>query len=105
MFSQNVSLTRTTSVTCAAADIFIAIALGSSVWGLLATDVIPSQRNRYEIPPNHIPHPLNQVSLSRRFFLLSISAGVIVESNTLLMMMLLLKHSPGGWLFRWKSQE
>ncbi|KAJ7922411.1 hypothetical protein B0H13DRAFT_2317452 [Mycena leptocephala] len=63
--------------------ILIAIALGSSVWGLLATDVIPSQRN----------------SLSRRFFLLSISAGVIVESNTLLMMMLLLKHSPAFSLF------
>ncbi|KAJ6526675.1 hypothetical protein B0H19DRAFT_1084268 [Mycena capillaripes] len=66
-----------TSVTCAATDIFIAIALSSRFWGFLsATDVIPSRD-----------------SFSRRFFLLSISSGVIVASNTLVMMALLLGQS------------
>ncbi|KAJ7060105.1 hypothetical protein C8F01DRAFT_1144009 [Mycena amicta] len=72
-----------TSVTCAATDIFIAIALSSRVWGFLsAADVIPSRD-----------------SFSRRFFLLSISAGVVVASNTLVMMILLLGHSDAFTFF------
>jgi hypothetical protein len=41
-------------------------------------------------------HPA-PVSFSRRFFLLSISSGVVVASNTLVMMILLLGHSDGAW--------
>ncbi|KAJ7152031.1 hypothetical protein C8R46DRAFT_483472 [Mycena filopes] len=75
--------TTANSVTCAAADICIAICLGSKAWKLLSpTDVIPQSD-----------------SLVRRFFLLCISAGLIVASNTLIMMGLLLKHSPAFSFF------
>ncbi|KAJ6548751.1 hypothetical protein B0H19DRAFT_193208 [Mycena capillaripes] len=82
-FTAALKTTIASSVTCAAVDIFIAIALGSRVWKLLSPiDVLPSRN-----------------SLARRFLLLSISAGLIVASNTLVMMALLLRDSPAFSFF------
>ncbi|KAJ6462800.1 hypothetical protein C8R47DRAFT_1239730 [Mycena vitilis] len=76
--SAALNTTTASSITCAATDVCIAIALSSRVWRLLSpTDVISARD-----------------SLARRFLLLSVSAGLIVASNTLIMMSLLLRHSP-----------
>ncbi|KAJ7727548.1 hypothetical protein DFH07DRAFT_999897 [Mycena maculata] len=65
------------AVTCAATDLFIAIALASKVWKMLSpTDVLPASH-----------------SFVRKFLLLVVSSGLIVASNTLIMMSLLLKGS------------
>ncbi|KAJ7609741.1 hypothetical protein DFH06DRAFT_176694 [Mycena polygramma] len=61
-FSAALNTTTASSVTCAATDMCIAIALGSRVWRLVSpTDVISARD-----------------SLARRFLLLSVSAGLIV---------------------------
>ncbi|KAF7355912.1 hypothetical protein MVEN_00920200 [Mycena venus] len=74
-FTAALNTTTASSVTCAATDIFIAIALGSRVWKSLSpTDIIPARN-----------------SFARRFLLLCVSAGLIVASNTLIMLGLLLK--------------
>ncbi|KAF7369853.1 hypothetical protein MSAN_00614300 [Mycena sanguinolenta] len=71
------------AVTCAATDLFIAIALGTNVWKSLSpTDVLPARK-----------------SVARQFLLLFVSAGLIVASNTLIMMALLLKGSPAFSFF------
>jgi len=70
--------TTASSITCAATDILIAIALGSKLWNMLSP--------RDVLSPGH--------SFVRKFLLLIISSGLIVATNTLVMMGLLLKHSP-----------
>ncbi|KAJ7206938.1 hypothetical protein B0H12DRAFT_442077 [Mycena haematopus] len=77
-FTVALNTTLAGAVTCAATDVFIAIALGSNIWKSLApSDVLPS-RDR----------------IARQFLLLCISAGLIVASNTLIMMALLITGSP-----------
>ncbi|KAJ6540855.1 hypothetical protein DFH09DRAFT_1175454, partial [Mycena vulgaris] len=76
------------SVTCAAADIFIAICLSVKVWKMLSpADVITSSD-----------------SLVRKFFLLVVSSGLIVASNTLITMGLVLKLSLPPFFFTWQGR-
>jgi len=76
-FTAALNTATAASVTCAATDILISVALASKVWKSLGpTDVLPARN-----------------SIARRFLLLCVSAGLIVASNTLIMMGLLLKGS------------
>ncbi|KAJ7142671.1 hypothetical protein C8R44DRAFT_865989 [Mycena epipterygia] len=76
--SAALTITTVSSVACAATDLIVAFSLGAKVWNMLSrTDVLP---------PSH--------SFVRKVFLLIVSSGVIVASNTLIIMGLLLRHSP-----------
>ncbi|KAJ7056019.1 hypothetical protein C8F01DRAFT_1373035 [Mycena amicta] len=66
------------TITCAVTDLAIAACLAVKVWSLMS--------------PTGVLHP--KASFTRKFFLLVISAGVVVALNTLLMIGLLLRGSP-----------
>ncbi|KAJ7101661.1 hypothetical protein C8R44DRAFT_988336 [Mycena epipterygia] len=88
------------AITCAATDIFIAIALGSKVWKLLSpTDVIPAAERYSTFYGLRSPIYPTRDSFTRRFLLLVVSSGLIVASNTLIFMVLLWKHNAAGNLF------
>ncbi|KAJ7477693.1 hypothetical protein FB451DRAFT_1454552 [Mycena latifolia] len=69
--------TTVSAITCAVTDIFLAICLGFKVWQMLSP--------RDVITPTH--------SFVRKFFLLILSAGLIVASNTMVMMALLVSKT------------
>ncbi|KAF8186088.1 hypothetical protein K438DRAFT_1973461 [Mycena galopus ATCC 62051] len=67
-FTAGLTTTTASSITCAVTDILIAFSLGAKVWQILSTTNV--------LPPSH--------SFVRKVFLLIVSSGVIVASNTLI---------------------
>ncbi|KAK7039910.1 hypothetical protein R3P38DRAFT_3311080 [Favolaschia claudopus] len=87
--TEALKITEAGAISCAIADVLIALALGSRVWKSLSPSYIISARH----------------SFARRFFLLCISSGLIVASNTLVMMVLLLHGGPAfSFFFDWQGR-